>query len=91
MNDFKDHKSSCVSIPAVFFLYISLICLVSPNMSDIKTRMFLLHTYDMTMSETIRILKEELVLLANCYQKRLLKITYFKTKIIWVNYLSKCT
>lgn len=90
-NNFKEHKSSWVLIPLIFFSHISLMCLNGPNMSDIETRMLLLHAFDMTMSQTIRTLKVKLALLASCYQKNLLKIIYFKTKIIWVNYLPKCT
>lgn len=84
----KNRKSFCVLIPPIFFLHISLVCLITTNMSDIENRMFLLYAYNMIM--TIRTLKGKLVLLMNYYYQRLLKTIYFKTKIIWVSYLSKC-
>lgn len=75
----RNIKAFCALILPIFFLQISLV----------YSRIFLRYVYNMTVSQTIRTLKGKLVLLINCYQKRVLKIMHFKTKIIWVSYLSK--
>ena len=61
----KNTKSFCSN--STYFLFTHLICLISTNMSDIESRMFLLYAYAMT----IRILKQKLVQLINYYQKKI--------------------